>query len=327
METSNKTNTYYPIKSFNDNTISDVLERKEKTILVGPRSAEGNTEIYKTFDEQFSTYLMKLPSNNVKKYVQHLFNSDQIIIGIGAESSKAEAVFGRVLITKDNKLAGVVLDSPSLDIDIKTGETNNIDNCVYASYFNFIRAVVICNETTINKDMDLHKLLSTYINLMILRTLGQNSIYNEKYKTAIFMTAIYVYFRHFTKVKHSLVLSYIKREFRDILNQEYVDEFLPTFQNVSKYDDIKDIPKILVDLGIFHSNPSSFTINLLRIIGNSGFYNIVGSLDRFIATIITAKYPTDLFSKGCNLSSKTQDSIEYIMSKYMNKVKYGDIVI
>lgn len=307
-------------KFTNDSPVSDILLKKESSIAIVVRK-QNNNEFYKNFDESFKIYLSKLPRNDVRKYVEKIFSDGRIFIGIN-RAIKSEIVFSRVMIAKNTKFIGIILDSSNLDIDIETGDPSSVDECIYASYFGIIRGSVLINSPSISKDMDLHKLLSTYINLIVMKTLGRTAILNDKQKAALIMLSAYAYFKHFINMRHSQILSTIKKEFNDLVSKEYIDEFLPLFEKISKYNTLHDIPKMLIDLNLYNGNPGSFLMSLIKIMGNAGFYSFIGTLDYFISMIVVCKYPTELYNKGCLTTSKLHDSIEDVIIKYIDKMPF-----
>lgn len=315
----------FPPKYFNDSPVTDILKAKEKSIiLLSKSSSDENTKIYNNFNEMFKTYLDKLPNNNVKKYVLDVFNRDLIFIG-ATSSHKNDAVFTRIFI-KD-KLAGIVLDSKVLDINLFSGDSPNIDDCVYAVYFGLCRAATLMNQRDIRNNLDLHKVITAYIYILLVKALGQNTVYNDKYKTAFHIACIYSYYRHFFKEKHTKTISIIKRDYKDIVPEDMLKEFLPSMDNVSRYDNLKDLPKILIDLNVYNGTPQNVILSFLKLLGNNGFYNLIGSLDQLIGMIVVSKYPTDLFNKNVSVTDKIHDTVEKIIVKHINRIQYSNTAL
>lgn len=319
MLTHSKIDKLFPPRRFNDSSVSGMLATREKNIYVIERS-EKHADTYKTFDEIFSVYLNKLPGNNIKKYVTNLFNKKLVFIGTST-SSKNDTIFSRIFLPT-TKLNGIVLDSNILDIDVSTGETNNIDDCIYATYYGLVRASILTNKDAVSKNKDLHKLLINYIYRIFLRVVGQSAIYNEKQKSFMNMACAYSFYRHFLKQRHPLALSSAKRDFNNIFDKEVISEFLDSMKNISRYDSTKDIPKILIDLNIYHEAPGKIMIKLLEILGNPGMYSLIGGLDQLIAMAILSKYPTNLLSKAALTNQKVHETIEKIVTKYIDGLEY-----
>jgi len=319
MLTHSRIDKLFPPRRFNDSSVSNMLATREKNIYVIERS-EKYQSAYDTFDELFKVYLIKLPGNNVKKYVSNIFDKRLIFLGTST-SAKNDAVFARLFLP-DTKLNGVVLDSNILDIDVSTGETSNIDDCIYASYHGLVRAAVLVNKNIISKNKDLHKLLINHMYRIFLRVVGQGSIYNEKQKNFIYMTCAYSFYRHFLKQRHPLAISNVKRDHKDLFKSEDIEEFSESMKRISRYDSTKDIPKILIDLKLYQDSPAKAMIKLLEILGNSGTFSLIGGLDQFIAMTILSKYPTNLFPKTSTSNQKVHDAVENMIVKYIDKLSY-----
>jgi hypothetical protein len=261
-----------------------------------------------------------MPSNDVKKYVEFVFNKGLVFIGFSPK--KTPAVFSRLLISKEGKVAGVVLDSGDLDIALQSGETPSIDDCIYAVYYSLIRSGVLAFKNEVSKDKELHRNLVIYLNQMFLRSLGKGTIYNEKQKHAIMIACIYIYHRHYLQQKHLSAISFLKRNYSNIVDKSSLEEIVPKLEGTSKYSSIQDIAKILVDLKIITTQPNRITMNLLRNLSTAGFYSLIGSLDLFIGFVVLSRYPTGIYPRTAMISDKLHRKVEDIVSKHLAKVQY-----
>ena len=306
----------FPTKFFNNSPINTFLQTKEQHIYLMERDVD--KEVYKNFDELFRIYLSKLPNSHVKKYVSTLFNKNMIYIGTST-NSKNDAIFSRILL-HNNKLTGIVLDSSVLDIDVSTGNTTSIDDCIYASYFGLIRASMLANQQNVMRDTNLHKLLSNYVYLLALKFLGQQITHNPKYKTLIHLAVVYMYYRHFLAQKHVSAIATIKRDYKDAFKKEYIDEFLPTLNDLSKYTTMRDLPKVLIDLKLSVDPPNRVMVKMLQLFENVGFYSFIGPFDRFVPMAILSQYPTNLFNKNVLTSEKVHKAVEEKVIKYIDKL-------
>lgn len=306
-------------QSFNKSPADNILITPEKKISVVYHRPE-NKHSYENFNDQFGLFLSKLPNNNVKRYVHNLYNKKIIFMG-DVQGNDNNEIFARVLLT-NNKLSGVVLNKDNLDIDLHTGDTNRIDDCIYATYFGLIRAAILTNSSKIRSDKDLHKLLTTYLYLMFIKIIGKNSIFSKKQKDILHLVCIYIYHICFFNEKHTYVLSIIKRDYKDVTNKEIFDEFFEMINDNKGYSNIKDIPKLLIDLKLYFKDPKQSYMTMIQMLKPIGFYTFVGPLDQFIASMILTKYPTDLFSRNGVTNQKIHDSVEDIICKYISKLSY-----
>ncbi len=310
-------------QAFAKSSVDDVLiSPRIELAIIHPKKTEENRRIYKTFYDNLSLYLSKLPNNQVKKQILNLYNKKIIYLGLMRNPSlKSNIAFESVLIENSN-FYGVMLNTSALDIDIITGETDEIDDCVYAAYYSVLRAGILSNKLKIKNDKQLHKLLSTYLYLMILKFLGKNTLYSKRQKQLIHMCCIYIYYVYFFNQNHSYSINVIKRDFLDNIDIDVYKEFQDLMKENKGYDTIKDLPKLLFDLKLSFEDPRKVYVKMFQILGTNGFYSFIGPFDHFAAAMILSKYPTSLFSKAAIAVMKIHDASEMILNKYIDKLKF-----
>ncbi|MFW6219399.1 MAG: hypothetical protein ACOCZ5_00795 [bacterium] len=313
-------NRAYPPKYFSDTDINKLLLKGDKNLILLRKSKE-TLPIYNRLNEDIKLYLSKLPNSIAKKIVNDLYNRDKIYI-VTSTSKTETGVISRAFM--DNKLMGIGLISNELDIDLKTGESSDIDECIYAAYQGMIRASCVLFQDKIKKDHDLNKLLSTYFYLVVLRALGKTNIYSEKQKNFIYITCLFAYYRHYLDMNPNMIYSIIEKHYKDENLLKFYDEFKPSLKLIERYKDIKDLPKMFIDVKIMSDNPNTVNMQLIRNLKISGYYSLIGPLDLLVSMAILSKYPTNLYTRYA-LFEKMQDAIEKIFDKnYMSKVKYGE---
>jgi hypothetical protein len=304
---------------FSNTEVNSLLSTDELKIFILERDKK-DLPIYDTFFEDYSNYLSKMPNNTVKEMCQNLLNKNLIFLGIA--KTKPDNVVVRSFITPDDKFAGVALDSQQLGIDPLTGSADSIDECIYATYFGFVRSAVIINKTEIRQNKDLHKLLSTYLYLLFLKVIGSDKLYSEKQKALVHMLTIYIYYKHYLKERHPYILTIIQRDYDKFIGKEYIKEFLPVLEEMENYTSLKDFPKMLIDAKVLNESPNILTMSLLKLLKPMGFYSLIGPLDYFIPLVIITKYPIEFIGSKAPTNDKIQNAVEEIMVKYMNSVKY-----
>ncbi|HQF37274.1 MAG TPA: hypothetical protein PLL26_06595 [Candidatus Dojkabacteria bacterium] len=304
---------------FSNTDVNSILSSDEQKILIIEKN-KGGLPIYDTFNEDFGRYLDKMPDNVVKECCRNLLNKNLIYLGIA--KVKPDNVIVRSLITTDDKFAGIILDSQQLGIDPTTGSTDSIDECVYASYFGFIRSAVLINKNEIRQNKDLHKLLSTYLYLLFLKAIGSDKIYSEKQKLLVHALSIYIYYKHYLKERHPYILTILERDYGNFIGKENLEEFSPVLEKMKNYTTLKEFPKMLIDAKVINESPNVLIMSLLRMLKPMGFYSLVGPLDYFVPMVIIAKYPINFISDKVPTNSKIQDAVEEIMMKYIDKLKY-----
>jgi hypothetical protein len=312
--------TQYKTFDFNKNYKDEI----SKSLM----SEQGDMMVWETkemdyigFYELFNIYLKKMPSNNVTKYTKTILDRKGVFVGAHLTKPKL-SVFSRALITNDLKLAGIVLDNASFDIQ-EDGSTDNIDDCIYATYYTLIRSIIICNRTKIYSDFDFHKTVISYIYFTILKSLGNISIFTKEQLHGIYLACAYLYLRQHLELNHLAAMSRLSRLFKTELPSDVLKDWLSKFDVLSNYKLLKDIGKVLVDLDIAASNANKILINILQIFGKDFFYNLMGPLSFLIGLIVLNNYPTDLFSKSTTINTKIQNKIESYCVPYLNSLNFS----
>ena len=316
-----KLNKRFQSNAFNDSVVDNILVAPQINIHVILQS-ENNKSIYKTFYDQLGLFLKKLPNNAVKKNVENLYNKKLIYIGFTQSKTQAKEISCRVLLNEaNNKLTGIVLNSTNLDIDITTGETTNIDNCIYAIYFGLLRASILMNKK-IKSNEDLHKLLTTYIYLIFNKGIGKNVIVTQRQKDFLRLSCIYIYYIYFFNEKHTFAVSILKRKYASMFDKDIFEDFIVKINQNKGYTNIKDIPKLLVDLKILFVEYKQVYMTLIKLLKPIGFYTFIGPYDQFVSSMILSKYPTELFTRQNLTNEKIHQSVETLMEKYIKDISF-----
>ena len=285
----------------------------EKRILVIERIS--NQEIYNTFYENLNTYLLKIPASPAKQAVSMLINKKLIFLGKDIAASK-NGVIGTVFINRD-ALAGVVLEVADLEINPETGETSNIDQCFYAIYFEFIRAIVLMNRDAIRNNTEIHALCIQFLTYLMLKLLGKGMQLNSKQREVFEIVVKYFFYRHEMSEPHPLSVEKALKK----VSKDLTQELLPLFENIKKTTRFRDIFTTLIDFNITRQSPNSLIILSLKKLKAAGFFSVFTSLDYLIAFIIILNYPIDFIGTGI-INTSIQIKLERIIQKYMKKVKF-----
>ena len=314
----------FPPQNFTSNPIENVLKENESKVILLLRN-EKNAESYNGFDTDFDQYLNKLPTSLMKKYVSNLFTNNLVFIGTAKNTDIT--TLSRVLITTDDKLAGVVLNAYALDIKLTKGETPQIDECIYATYAGIIRAACLTRKTEIRRDKDLHKSMTTFLFLLFLKMLGKQMTVAPQQKTLLHLVCIYLYYRHFLQEKHSTTIMNIERDYvGDLIQKDLYEQLKDKVDKLVSFDSMKDISRIIYDYHIAQLTPQQILMMLIKTVGQSGFYALIGSLDGLVAAAILSKYPTELISKNLLTSNDVHDTIETLVSKHIDKIVYASSI-
>ena len=144
-----KLNGEYQPKFFNSSQIEEFLKTNENKVVIVLRLKE-NEEAYNNFDQDYTAFLSKLPNSPLKTAVGPLINKK--LVFFGTAKNVDGTTYGRALISKNEKLAGIVLNSYALDISLRNGTTPSIDECIYSTYYGLIRAAVLIHKEEVKKD-------------------------------------------------------------------------------------------------------------------------------------------------------------------------------
>lgn len=309
----------YQPRFFNSSEIEDFLKTNENKVIIVLRLPE-NQDAYTNFDKDFSSFLNKLPNSPLKTAVGSLMNKN--LVFFGTAKNVDGTTYSRALISKNEKLAGIVLNSYALDISLKEGSTPSIDECIYATYYGLIRAAILIHKEEVKKDRELQKLIADFLFSLIIRVMGRNISVNSQQKQFLQLIVIYLFHKQFCEEKHSKIIKLLNKNYNDYFDKDFLEKYNQYIEKLDSFTSIKDLPKIVQNFNISDVNPSQLTMNLIRSVGSQGFHILIGSLDQLIASIILAKYPTEVVSNGFSANRDLQAKIESKVSKYINQINF-----
>lgn len=306
----------FPNQKFGVNNIEhNPLFDAERDILVLGSTHSSAQLVYTRLHTDLAAYGLKIPNSLAKTCVDYLITRKLIFLGV-TKSGHKSGVLGTILLNK-NKLAGIVLESGELNIDTRTGESSAIDRSFYASYFEYIRATCILNETKIIKDSNIHHIVCKYLSLIFLKAIGSGVNFTEKQKIFLEVLVNYFYLRFMLRQNHNK----IKEIITGPLSKELQSEIVFLLPRLEKYKTMKDIFKAFIDFNISHEPPTAIIMKLLNKYKIFTFSCFVGSLDYLISLIITSLYPVD-FLEGALINKDLQGQLESHLSKYLTTINF-----
>ena len=311
-------------KFFNQSDINNLMTNVEDQLVLVVRS-KNNQKSYNNFDEDFSAYLTKLPASIMKKQVQQIFNRQ--LVYFGPSKNRDYVINSRGLISKNEKLVGIVLNSYALDININTGSTPQIDEAIHSTYYGLIRSAAVINKQEIKKDIELHKLVTSFLFLLMLRIFGKNlNVMSSSQKVLLQLLCVYIYYRQFFDERHAHIIHLIEKKYvGDVISKDDYENYKVTVDKFAPYTSFKDLPRAINDFNLSNVNSQQLMMFIIKHIDKSGFYAVIGSFDYLVASIILSKYPTEIISKGFATNTEIQNRIEKIFDKYINKLSYESI--
>jgi len=311
----------YKPKFFNSSEIEEFLKNNENKVIIVLRLDE-NKSAYENFDRDFTAFLEKLPNSPLKTAVGALINKK--LVFFGTAKNVDGTTYSRALISKNEKLAGIVLNSYALDISLKDGNTPSIDECIYSTYYGIIRAAVLIHKEELKKDRELQKYVSEFLFGLVMRVMGRSMTVDAYQKQFLQLIVVYLFFKQFCEEKHAKIIKLISKYYSDVFSKEDMEKYSQHIEKLDSFNSMKDLPKIVQMFSMSEMNSSQLTMNLIRSVGSQGFHILLGTLDQLIASVILAKYPTEIVGKGFTTNRELQSKIENKISKYINKIKFED---
>ncbi|MEO5350434.1 MAG: hypothetical protein H7836_12410 [Magnetococcus sp. YQC-3] len=303
----------FDVDKFRLSVDDNPLTKHEKEMIILTRNIQ-QEKVYNNFDNDFNIYLSKLPDSAAKKTIEKLSVNKLIFLGT---NSKKDGCLGSPLLSSSNDaIGGVVLDAADFDIELSTGNTSNIDQCVYAAYFNYIRGVVLLKRKEVKQNIELHNLMIEYLKNIIKKSISAPTL-NEK-QELVFEALVrlfyyeYFLFYDFGMAMDLFVMKAVPKEY-----QKEIEKTLRTLET-SRYGRFRDIFKALYDLKIVIDNPNNMLSACLTKLGLSQFLYVTTNIDFVIASAILSLYPGADFVDNLLINRKLQESIEDIIVKYSN---------
>jgi hypothetical protein len=306
------------ITNKNEDFAKKVRDFEEKFLIY----EKGKGFDYDVFYTDLRLFLRKLPKGHVSETVMRLINLNGIFVGAWEKKLNEMPLYSRSLVTLSDKLAGILLSVTELNINEK-GETNNIDNCVYAAYSAILRGALIAQDSKFKLDFDLHKLGMTYLYAIILKNLGVVNAFNKFQLEGIQLGCAYIYLRHYLSFNHVNAMSRMSRLFSDIISKETINKYSDGFELCSRYKSMKEIGKVLFDLKVTSTNPNALILSLLQNYGKEFVFHLLAPVDYLFSAIILSRYPTDLIGRISIINGGLQKSIEdLVIDNYYKKLGF-----
>ena len=103
-----------------------------------------------------------------------------------------------------------------------------------------------------------------------------------------------------------------------------MEKFSSYLDKLSPFNSFKDLPRIIQMFSVADVSPPQLTMSIIRFFSSTGFHTLIGSLDGIIASVVLAKYPTEIVSRGFSASNDLHDKIESKAVSYINKITYEE---
>jgi hypothetical protein len=328
---------------FNDSDLNKLLSAHEKAIMIiDDDETEVNKLFYDSFFNKLSECISKFNNSIIKKLVLDLYSRRKILLGV-SDTDKVDPIFSRLFIDIPSiSLYGVSIDlyrfnfdinkminDKKVAIDYSTNFINKLsnkdmNNIIYILYYSLIRASILLNHKSIFSNTKLHINLINYFKFLTIKSIGNRILISEQQKKLVHFACAYLYFKQFLNYKHIQAISAVRTILSDILEKDFISENSNIINIISKYDDIKDMGKILIDLKVININPNQVIMNMYKVLTPVGFFGLSSTLDILITMCILSKYPTDLYDKSTYTIDSIHNVVEDEIIPLIKKIKYKD---
>jgi hypothetical protein len=307
---------YVAVLSNKDKHDENILVKLEKLFLILPRTLE-NEATYQNFDDQISKYLSKI-SGVSKDICQQLLNRKALYIGTNIK--KVNSILGCSSISQDNKLIFTCADMSIFDIDPIDITIGNIEELINQYYYQFIRCNIYIFPD-IKKNFELHNLIIQYYTFLLLKVIKIPTLVDKKIEFLKMAIAI-LYFRHFLDMD----AKYAKEKALALVDQTYQKEFDSAIPDafILKYNNIKDILKLVIDLKIVFDTPNNLTYQMLNNLKVVSFLSITSTFDHLVAALIASITSTEYY-KPLLINRQIQEKVEQILASHFNNIKYEEL--
>jgi len=304
---------YSQVLANKEDDSENILIKLEKLFVVLPRK-EIHSEYYSSIDDQFKVYLNKI-SGPTKEVCLNLIDRNAILVGIN--SKKTINILGAASISESNKIICVILESSAFDIDVVDSSIGNIEEAVVQCYYQFIR-LIDKSFPEISKNFEIHEIIIQIYTYLLLKTLRIPVMVEKKVDLLKYCVAG-LYYRHFLNMHPSLasekalllIAPASRKEVSSYVSEAYF----------SKYSNIKDILKIVIDLKIIFDTPNNLIYQMLNQLKVVSFLSITSNFGHLLAALLSSLHSVE-FYKPLLVNRQLQEKLETLIIPYFNKVSY-----
>lgn len=275
---------------------------------------ECNKDCYELFSSNIKKHFNKFPNTQVKDLLSRLIDND--LIKIGHPDKNKNLLLGQVVRTHDDRVAGVVINTITHDIDFD-GNSLSFDKVINSIYYIVIEHSLKRNfKSEINKDKLLLQRVAHYFNYVLVKNLKLFELYKDKRSLFDFIVN-YFFYVHIADYNPNLAYE----QSISPGDEELIKSLLP-IDKLNKYKQFNSLYDALYDFQIVSMTPNNMKYLLTNTIGIFSYINIHASLSSMIAAIIVSKYKHPNFA-SLFISTDMINAIEAIViSKYLNRISF-----
>jgi hypothetical protein len=274
-----------------------------------------DSDCYRFFNTNLKKYFEKFPNDEVKLVLSPLFDNNLIMLGHPIEHKNL--LLGQVIETYDNKIAGIIINFITHDID-QDGNSLSFDKVVLSVYFILIK-YIIDEQKKVN--FDLIQKVEFYFSKILIKYLKLSELQEHKKILFDFLVKV-LFYNIFGKI--NINIAYEKSMNKN--NEELVKKYIK-IEKLSKYNNVLNIYDALYDFEIVLNTPNNMKYMLSNVIGMMSFITISSSIGSLIASFIMSKYRHINFS-ALLISLNDINSIEHdVIETYLKTLSFDSKIL
>lgn len=292
------------------NNIEDIIGDQSTITLF----AKCDKECYGLFAANVKKHFNKFPNDQVKDILNPLVLHD--LIKIGSPEKNNKLLLGQVVRTVDNKIAGIVVNHITHDIDFD-GNSLSFDKIIASIYYVFIEYSIrkLFFEQAC-KDKLLLQRLSHYFEYILVKNLKLFELYQDKRVLFNFLVKLFFY-THVAKMNINMAYELAMSPGDETLITNNLD-----INKLAKYSSLNSLYDALYDFNIIGMTPNNMKYMLTNSIGIFAYINLHANISSMIASIIISKYKHQNFAQ-LFISTDMINAIEkIIIDGYLQRVPF-----
>lgn len=292
------------------NTIEDMLADQSRVYLF----AKCDKDCYKLFNSNLKKYFNKFSNVQVKTLLQPLIDND--LIKLGYPEERRNLLLGQVIKTTDNKIAGIIINNITHEIDAD-GNSLTFDKIIGSIYYVFMEYVIraLFDDQVISNKLLLQK-IEHYFEYILVKNLRLFELAPDKRTLFNFIVKLFFY-THIAKMNINMAYEIAQSPGDENLVSTTFD-----IKKLSKYNTFNSMYDALYDFNIISMTPNNMKYMLTNSIGLFAYINLHATLSSMISSIVISKYKHPNFAQ-LFISTDMITGIENIVvSSYLDKASF-----
>lgn len=292
------------------NTIEDILADQSRVYLF----AKCNKDCYQLFNSNLKKYFNKFTNSQVKTILQPLVDND--LIKLGYPEERRNLLLGQVIKTTDNKVAGIIINNITHEIDAD-GNSLTFDKVIGSIYYVFMEYAlrVLFNDQVLSNKLLLQK-IEHYFEYVIVKNLRLFELPSDKRTVFNFLVKLFFY-THIAKININMAYEMSHSPGDETLISNALD-----IKKLSKYTTFNSLYDALYDFNVITMTPNNMKYMLTNSVGLFAYINLHGTLSSMISSIIISKYKHPNFAQLFISIDMIAGIENVVIDSYLNKVSF-----